>query len=274
MPLITATVVKEETSSKLGIAFERVSENRAMTIKVIREDSLFKGSDLCEGLIVASAAGKDMEGMSPKDAADALREAPGGEEVSLVCKGSVVTINKEKKKRFKKEPKLGISFKSTTSQPGKVFVSNIKEDSKFHGTDLVVGHQVLAINGIPCPPKVTEAVAILTKKGVETITITTIDPEDEIVVPKVQDEPASVPETPTVSDVVEEKKEEIPSEPASEVEESRPDPVEDEEHDEMDEDVEEPPHSTETKDDEEQEEDLTPEGNKTILDTMFGVCMC
>ena len=99
MPLITATVVKEETSSKLGIAFERIAEDRAMTIKLIRDDSLFKGSELVEGLIVSSAAGKDMEGMSPKDCADALRDAPGGEEISLVCKGAVVTVKKAKKKK-------------------------------------------------------------------------------------------------------------------------------------------------------------------------------
>lgn len=233
MPLITATVTKEETSSKLGIAFERIAEDKAMTIKLIRDDSLFKGSDLVEGLIVASAVGKDMEGMSPKDCADALREAPGGEEISLVCKGAVVTVEKAKKKRFKKEPKIGISFKSTTSAPGKIYVSNIKEESKFYGTDLTVGHQILAINGEPCPAKVTDAVELLTKKGLDKLTIVTIDPEDEIVVPKAKEEPA---------EVVEEKK-----------------------------DDDEVPAETETKG---EEEDLTPEGNKSIIDQMFGVCMC
>jgi len=241
MPLITATVVKEETTSKLGIAFERVSEDKAMTIKLIRDDSLFKGSDLVEGLIVASAAGLDMEGMSPKDAADALREAPGGEEISLVCKGALSTIEKDKKKMFKKEGKIGISFKSTTSTPGKIFVSNIKEDSKFIGTDLTVGHQVLYINGEPCPPKVAEAVELLTKKGAEKITLVTIDPEDEIVVPKAKEEPVT-------TEVVEEKKEDDA--------ESSPDP------------------DADTTAEGEQEEDLTPEGNKTLLDTVFGVCMC
>lgn len=260
MPLITATVVKEETSSKLGIAFERVAEDKAMTIKVIRDDSLFKGSDLVEGLIVASAAGKDMEGMSPKDAADALREAPGGEEVSLVCKGAVVTIEKDKKKKFKKAPKIGISFKSSTSAPGKVFVSNIKEESKFNGTDLTVGHQVLAINGQPCPPKVNDAVELLTRKG-DTITLVTIDPEDEIVVPKVKEEPITTPPT----EVIEEKKEDVISEG-----DSRPDPEEDEEEQQQQQQQD---HQSK-EDEEQQEEDLTPEGNKTLLDTMFGVCMC
>jgi len=240
MPLITATVVKEETSSKLGIAFERISEDKAMTIKLIRDDSLFKGSDLVEGLIVASAAGKDMEGMSPKDCADALREAPGGEEISLVCKGAVVTIEKEKKKLFKKQPKIGISFKSTTSAPGKIFVSAIKEESKFYGTDLTVGHQVLAINGQPCPKRVTEAVDMLTKKGVEKITLVTINPEDEVVVPKTKEEP---PE-----EAVEEKKDDEQKAPAD--------------------------APSEVKGEAEEEEDLTPEGNKSLIDTMFGVCMC
>mmetsp|Transcript_16195 Transcript_16195/g.44837 ORF Transcript_16195/g.44837 Transcript_16195/m.44837 type:complete len:238 (-) Transcript_16195:288-1001(-) len=237
MPFLTATVVKEETSSKLGIAFERLAEDKAMTIKLIREDSLFAGSDLCEGLIVASAAGKDMEGMSPKDCADALRESPGGEEVSLVCKGSKVSIAKDSKKLFKKPPKIGISFKSTTAVPGKVFVSNIKEDSKFYGTDLAIGHQVLLINGEKCPGTVSEAVDLLTKKGVKEITLVTIDPEDEKVVPKAKEDP--------VEEVVEEKKEETDSgaTPAAEPKEVT-------------------------------EDDLTPEGNKTILDTMFGVCMC
>jgi len=243
MPLITATIVKEETSSKLGVAFERISEDKAMTIKLIREDSLFAGSDLVEGLIVASAAGKDMEGMSPKDCADALRDAPGGEEISLVCKGAVVTIEKDAKKRFKKEAKIGISFKSSSSAPGKVFVSKIKEESKFNGTDLTVGHQVLAINGEPCPAKVNDAVELLSKKGVEKITLVTIDPEDEIVVPKAKEEP--------VEEVVEEKKEDL-------VEDSKPDPDQDEQKGEA----------------AAEEEDLTPEGNKSLIDQMFGVCMC
>eukprot|EP00536_Pseudo-nitzschia_multiseries_P000750 jgi/Psemu1/300296/fgenesh1_kg.9_\ len=246
MPFLTATVVKQETSSKLGIAFERLSEDKAMTIKLIREDSLFAGSDLCEGLIVASAVGKDMEGMSPKDCADALREAPGGEEISLVCKGSKVTVKKDSKKLFKKPPKIGISFKSTTSAPGMIFVSKIKEDSKFHGTDLAVGHRVLTINGQKCPPKVNDAVELLTKKGVTEITLVTIDPEDEIAVPKAKEDP--------VEEVTEEKKEETDAEPTTESKEA-PAPA---------------PAAPAV----EGEEDLTPEGNKTILDTMFGVCMC
>jgi C-terminal processing protease CtpA/Prc len=237
MPLISATVVKEEAGSKLGIAFERESEHKAMKIKLIRDDSLFASSQLVPGLVVVSAAGEDMEGKTPKDAADALRNAPGGEEISLVCKGSVVTVKKDKPRRFKKAPKLGISFKSTTAQPGKVFISNIKEDSKFAGTDVVVGHQVLAINGKPCPPKVADAVELL--KESDEITLVTLDPEDEKVVPKPKEEEEEQ-EEPAGADVVEEKKEDF-----AETAEVKP-----------------------------QEEDPTAEGEKPLLDRVFGVCIC
>lgn len=245
MPLVTATVIKEETGSKLGIAFERESEVKAMKIKMIREDSLFANSQLAAGMVVVSAAGEDMEGKTPKDAADALRNAPGGEEIALVCKGAVITVKKDKPKRFKKPAKLGISFKSTTAQPGKVFVSNIKEDSKFNGTDLVVGHQVLSINGKPCPPKVTDAVEML--KTSDEITLVTHDPEDEKYTPppkeEEEEESAAASETAPPA-MVEEKKEEVPGGEESE------------------------------KPAEAAQEDLTPEGNKNILDQVFGVCMC
>ena len=242
MPLVSATVVKEQTDSKLGIAFERESETTAMRIKLIRDDSLFATSELAAGMVVVSAAGEDMEGKTPKDAADALRSAPGGEEISLVCKGAVITVKKDKPKRFKKAPKLGISFKSTTAQPGKVFVSNIKEDSKFNGTDLVVGHQVLTINGLPCPHKVSDAVELL--KTRDEITLVTHNPEDEAYTPppKEEEEEEEAPaEESAPAEVVEEKKEEVPAEEGTEKAE---------------------------------EEDLTPEGNKNLLDTVFGVCMC
>jgi hypothetical protein len=236
MPLITATVIKEDQSSKLGVAFERESESKAMKIKLIRDDSLFAGSQLVPGLVVVSAAGVDMEGMTPKDAANALRMAPGGEEISLVCKGIVTTVRKDKPKRFQKSPKLGISFKSTTAEPGKIFVSNIKEDGKFAGTDLVVGHQVLAINGQVCPPRVTEAVELL--KGADEIILVTMDPEDEKYTPPPKPDEAS---TISYADT-EEKKEETP------------DVV--------------PEKETEP------EEDLTPEANKPLLDQVFSACMC
>jgi C-terminal processing protease CtpA/Prc len=209
-----------------------------MKIKLIRDDSLFASSQLAAGMVVVSAAGEDMEGKTPKDAADALRSAPGGEEISLVCKGAVITVQKDKPKRFKKAPKLGISFKSTTAQPGKVFVSNIKEDSKFNGTDLVVGHQVLTINGKPCPPKVADAVELL--KSSDVITLVTHDPEDEKYTPppKEEEDEASAP-----AEVVEEKKEDVSAEDGTEKAAA-------------------------------EEEDLTPEGNKPLLDKVFGACMC
>ena len=243
MPLVNATVIKEDTSSKLGIAFERESEVKAMKIKMIREDSLFADSQLAAGMVVVSAAGEDMEGKTPKDAADALRNAPGGEEIALVCKGAVITVKKDKPKRFKKPAKLGISFKSTTAEPGKVFVSNIKEESKFNGTDLVVGHQVLTINGKPCPPKVADAVEML--KTSDEITLVTHNPEDEAYTPPPKEETEEEEESTAAASapvMVEEKKEDVNAEESEK-------PVE-------------------------AVEDLTPEGNKNILDQVFGVCFC
>lgn len=234
MSLLTATVVKEEQSSKLGIAFERESETKAMRIKLVRDDSLFSGTDLVPGLVVVSAAGEDMAGKAPKDAADVLRNAPGGEPLVVVCKGCKATITKDKPKRFKKPPKLGISFKSTSVEPGKIFISDIKEDSKFFNTDLKVGHRVLAINGRVCPPTVADAVELL-KEPAE-ITITSIDPIDEIYTPpEKEDEEESME-----GEIAEEKKD----------------------------DGEEPVSPKEV------EEDTTPESNKPLLDTVFGACMC
>lgn len=256
MTTVTATVVKEERSSKLGIAFERLNEATALKIKLIREDGLFKGSDLVPGLVVLSAAGEDMVGRTPKDAADALRSAPGGEDVTVVCRGAKSTIHKEKVKRFKKAPKLGISFKSSTAEPGKVYVSNINDDSKFATTDLKVGHRVLAINGRVCPPKVADAVELLKDPESDTVTIISIDPEDEVVAAAAAleasssraAEAAAMEDPPagerSSTDVVEEKKSDFPEE------------------------------ADEQTDGEHTEEDTSPEANKPLLDTVFGACMC
>jgi C-terminal processing protease CtpA/Prc len=262
--LITATVVKEDRSSKLGIAFEREGEGKALKIKLIRDDSLFAGSELVPGMIVVKAAGIDMIGKSPKDAADAMRGAPGGEEIDLVCKATFSTAAKieaakkpgrlsfrRNKKTTEEPPKLGISFKSSTAQPGKIFVSNIKEDSKFAGTPLEVGHQVVAINGIPVPETVTEAVALLKKEQgdmTEDLVLTTINPEDEVapILEKAEDDAAAADPS-TTTDVVEEKKEDFPAEDAS-------------------------PSSPKSAAAE--EEDTTPEANKPLLDSMFAWCIC
>jgi predicted metalloprotease with PDZ domain len=245
MSLVRATVVKEEQSSKLGIAFERENENYALMIKLVREDGLFANSDIVPGLVVVSAMGIDMSGKSPKDVADALKDAPGGEPIELVCKGSKVTILKDKVKRFGKPAKLGISFKSTTAKPGKVFVSDIKPESKFLNTDLKIGHRVLAINGKVCPTRVAGAVELL-KDATDEITIISIDPQDETYTPPVveEKEPEPIVEDRSM-DMVEEKKDDVAESAAT---------------------------GESTKD--EEEEDTTPEANKPLLDTVFGACIC
>lgn len=264
--LITATVVKEDQSSKLGIAFEREGEGKALKIKLIRDDSLFAGSALLPGLVVVSAAGQDMLGKTPKDAAEAMRGAPGGQEIDLVCKGTITTIAKPKLEKtksgkrlsFRKKPKeapaagpppkLGISFKSTSAHPGKVYVSKINDDSKFAGTALDVGHLVVGINGEPCPATVSEAVQLLKKEDVTEITIITVDPADEVAPILEKTEKGAEPEgdaaAPGAEDPVEEKKEEFPEDQTSD------------------------------RGAMEDEEDTTPEGNKPLLDSMFAWCIC
>ena len=270
--LITATVVKEERSSKLGIAFEREGEGKALKIKLIREDSLFAGSELVPGMIVVEAAGIDMIGKTPKDAADAMRGAPGGEEISLVCKATFskaampepetkkagrFSFRKKAPKKKDKDaepPKLGISFKSSTAQPGKIFVSNIKEDSKFAGTNLKVGHQVIAISGVVCPDNVTDAVALLKEKQAsmtDELVLVTIDPEDEIAPILEQKE-----EPQPVSDVVEEKKEDFPQGDDDAASEK---------------DIPKDPSAVEKAKTSEEEEDTTPEAN---MPGLLSWCIC
>mmetsp|Transcript_54450 Transcript_54450/g.132144 ORF Transcript_54450/g.132144 Transcript_54450/m.132144 type:complete len:277 (-) Transcript_54450:501-1331(-) len=273
--LITATVVKEERSSKLGIAFEREGEGKALRVKLIREDSLFAGSELVPGMIVVEAAGIDMVGKTPKDAADAMRGAPGGEEVSLVCKATFSSTampesepetkkagrfsfrkKASKKKTDTEPPKLGISFKSSTAQPGKIFVGNIKEDSKFASTNLKVGHQVIAISGVVCPDNVTDAVALLKEKQasmVDDLVLVTIDPEDEVV-PILEQKEGPQP----VSDVVEEKKEDFPQ-------------GDDEDDAASEKDIPKDPSAVEKAKTADEEEDTTPEAN---MPGLLSWCIC
>mmetsp|Transcript_54451 Transcript_54451/g.132150 ORF Transcript_54451/g.132150 Transcript_54451/m.132150 type:complete len:273 (-) Transcript_54451:484-1302(-) len=269
--LITAKVVKEERSSKLGIAFEREGEGKALKVKLIREDSLFAGSELVPGMIVVEAAGIDMVGKTPKDAADAMRGAPGGEEISLVCKATFSSADmpepetkkagrfsfrkKASKKKDAEPPKLGISFKSSTAQPGKIFVSNVKEDSKFASTNLKVGHQVIAISGVACPDNVTDAVALLKEKQasmVDDLVLVTIDPEDEVAPILEQKE-----EPQPVSDVVEEKKEDFPQG--------------DEDDAASEKDIPKDPSAVEKAKTADEEEDTTPEAN---MPGLLSWCIC
>jgi hypothetical protein len=101
---------------------------------------------------------------------------------------------------------------------------------------LVVGHQVLAINGQVCPPRVTDAVELL--KGADEITIVTLDPEDEKYTPEPKPEEPQADSTAEAE--AEEKKDEDPD-VASETQA------------------------------EQEEEDLTPEANKPLLDVLLDI---
>lgn len=235
MTIITATATKESEDSKLGIAFTRSGIESPLVVKLVRDDSLFAGSDLKAGMIVGTVQGETMTWKTPKEAADLLRAAPAGE-VTITSEAFVAEITKGEDPTAK----LGISLKNSTKAAG-IFVSKISEEGAFAGSELKPGQKVLYINDDACPAGVKEAIALV--KGAETtlkiITIPTdlTPPEEETA-----EEPA--PAAP----VVEEKKEETPAEKEVETEEKPEMEVVDPEP--------------------------MPEEDKGIIDKMFATCIC
>ena len=241
MTLITATATKPSKDSKVGIAFSRQAENHPLTVKLIREEGLFFESELKAGFVVDSINGIPMTYKTPKDAADELRKSDG--EVTIVAKIFTSTIEKSGK-----EDKVGISLKNSTTKPG-MWISKINDDGKFAGSELAAGQKVVSINGVPCPSKTKEAIALV-KDAESTVTVVAIDAS-------VQEpsEPAEEPAAPVVTpepEPVEEKKEDSPEETPSEDEEKPKDR--------------EAPAT---------EEELDENGDKKgILDSMFSACIC
>lgn len=64
--------------------------------------------------------------------------------------------------------KVGLVMKLSVN--GKVVISKMKEDSLFSGTNIAVGHTVVSINGVPCPPSARQATDMVKESsGVTTI---------------------------------------------------------------------------------------------------------
>jgi hypothetical protein len=114
-------------------------------------------------MLVESVMGVPMMFATPKQAADALRLAEAGE-VQVKAMAMIGEITKTDVKQ-----KLGIALKNSTTKPG-IFVSKIGEDGLFAGSELKEGHQVLYINGTPCP-STTKAAIALVKEAVDVLTI-------------------------------------------------------------------------------------------------------
>lgn len=79
--------------------------------------------------------------MHPRDAAAEILNSPGS--ISMTAEGFVGNAWKPRKSP------TGIVLKD--SEDGSIFISQIRPDSIFLGSDLKVGMELVAINGDPCP---------------------------------------------------------------------------------------------------------------------------
>lgn len=237
MTIITATATKASEDSKLGIAFTRAGIESPLVVKLVRDDSLFASSDLKAGMVVGTVQGETMTWTTPKEAADLLRAAPAGE-VTITSEAFVAEITKSEDPSVK----LGISLKNSTKAAG-IFVSKVSEEGAFAGSELKAGQKVLYINDDACPAGVKDAIALV-KEAKGTLKIVAIPtdftpPEEEV-----------APEPTPAAPVVEEKKEEAPTD--REIE------TETEEKPEM----------------EVVDPEPMPEEDKGIIDKMFATCIC
>ena len=190
---ITGTVVKSSKDVSVGIGFAQKDESSPLMIKLVRDDGLFAATDLVPGLEALEVNGQDVVGKSAKEAANLLRSADG--EVSVVAKGIVSKATKEQK-----TTPVGISIRKDPMS-GSIYISAITENSLFVGTDLKVGQLVIAINRIPCPETLQDAIAIV-REAEGALTIVSVDPhmdetQEHAPVSKetdvVEQEPRSVP---------------------------------------------------------------------------------
>jgi len=184
MTILSITAIKPSQESKLGIAFTRSSLQAPLTIKSVKEDSVFANTALVVGMRVHQVLGQEMMWKTPKDAAEALRTAPQGQ-VTLTVDVAVGEIVKSSP-----DQKLGLALKNSTTQSG-IFISKIDDDGVFAGTELKEGMKVLSINGVSCltDTNVKQAIALV-KDAPTTLTIvahaTTVVPPPAVVQERTQ----------------------------------------------------------------------------------------
>lgn len=186
---ITGTVHKEDVETKMGIAFAQMKDSNVMTIKYIREGGLFAATDLVPGLQVVSIAEKSVSGISVKEAADLLRNAPAGADVSVVAKGILGKVEKETK-----DTKCGISL-LRDAETDNIMVTSMAEGGLFSSTDIKVGQKVIAINGQECPKSTKEAIKLIREaEGTVSVVTVSLEEEEEEEAPKEEEEPVAAEE--------------------------------------------------------------------------------
>lgn len=260
MTLLSATVTKETKDTKVGIAFTRKGENYPLTIKLIRDGGLFESTELKPGMVVDAINDVSMTWKAPKDAADALRSAEAGADLTITTKVSVGTITKDSK-----DDKVGISLKNSTTKSG-MWISKITPESKFADSELIVGQQVIRINGVDCPLNTKEAIQIVKDAEGELIVVA-IDADERVV--ESEDSPTSVVNSPVAA-----ASEQAPMDAPEEKKDEEVEPVEEgESNKEEDKPAEESADRSAPLDG---DENLTEEEKekKGLLDTVFSACIC
>lgn len=155
MTIVKATVYKPSKRSKLGLRLRRNDANSPLTISSIPNDGLFQETPLIAGLVVLKINDQDVTWMSPQKACDVLRSIKKGK-VSVTAEGFVARIA-----RSRADESLGIVLEKRKKSNDDIFISRIREDSKFFDTDIKPGMKLVSINGSPCPVSAIEAIRIL-----------------------------------------------------------------------------------------------------------------
>lgn len=213
MSIITGTVTKEATDSKVGISFEKLTEESPVMVKDVKKGGLFSATDILPGLLVLTVNGVDVTDKNcPKHCASLLREAEAGE-VTLVTKGIVA-----KGRKATPDGLCGVTMRKVGES---LKVAKISETGIFASSDLTDGLTIASINGTKCPPEPKEAAKLL-KAAKKDVTIVAWDPEWAVVEepePEPEAAPAPVPmkEEPVAAKAVEEEYVQVETPPKKEV---------------------------------------------------------
>jgi C-terminal processing protease CtpA/Prc len=166
--LVTATMIKTDAESKVGVTLLRKEEGAGIFITKIAEGSLAESTKLKVGMEVLSINNVDVTDMDTRMAVDLLAEQ--GTVTMIVKKpilppGSLITAA-----MFKETPeqKCGVRLGVVDD---KVVIKNIFVDSPAAETELEPGMLIKAINNVDCSEKTPYEVGELLATDELTVTI-------------------------------------------------------------------------------------------------------
>jgi len=152
---VKVAVNKRLRRSKLGLKFAHQDESSPLTISKISEGGLFDETPLVQGLVVLKINDEDVTWMSPKKADSILRKTKKGR-ITVTAEGFVGKIVRQSR-----DEKIGIVLHKPRDSSDDIFIWQIKEHSKFAGTDLKAGMRIITINGYQCPSSPKEAIRLM-----------------------------------------------------------------------------------------------------------------